>query len=103
MKKKNVVYDARALKEYKKLSTQVRKRFSSYIYALEEYGYLQEPNGKKLSYGLYEIRVRYKGAWRCFYAYMKKDRIILLVFFRKKSNRTPIKEVLKALNRLRSY
>jgi len=103
MNKKNIIYDYRALEEYEKLPEKVQDKFKIYINILRKTGYLTKPKGKKLVKGLYEVRVKMDGAWRGLYAYRKVDKIILLVFFKKKSNKTPIKEMLKALNRLRTY
>jgi mRNA-degrading endonuclease RelE of RelBE toxin-antitoxin system len=56
--KKEVVFDERALKDYWKLDSSIRKVFSSLFITLEQEGKLDEPEAKKLDQNLYEIRVR---------------------------------------------
>lgn len=58
------------------------------------------PHIKKLSgYPLWEIRILGKDSTRVIYANKIKEEIILLHAFKKKTNKTPIKEINIALNR----
>ena len=59
------------------------------------------PHIKKLSgIPLWEIRILGKDSTRILYIHKMKDEIILLHAFRKKTNKTPTKEINTALNRL---
>lgn len=60
------------------------------------------PHIKKLSgYPLWEIRILGKDSARIIYANKTKDKIILLHAFKKKTNKTPLKEINIALNRFK--
>lgn len=60
------------------------------------------PHIKKLTgIPLWEIRILGKSSARILYAHKIKDQIILLHAFKKKSNKTPAKEINIALNRLK--
>lgn len=101
--KKVVGIDTRVLKDLKKVPKEVRKKFLTYFQVLEDIGKLEEPDAKKLKgYDLYEIRVRVRGAWRGFYAYVGKREIHVLHVFQKKTQKTPQKEIDTALSRLNS-
>lgn len=101
--KKEVFYDKNALKELKKFSDAVQKEFQAYIAILAEEGRLEFPEAKKISKNLFEIRVIHKGLYRGLYAYVKKDYIILLHFFQKKTKKTPLKNIKLAQQRLKRY
>ncbi|MEX0621675.1 MAG: type II toxin-antitoxin system RelE/ParE family toxin [Candidatus Woykebacteria bacterium] len=69
---------------------------------LEKYGnQLGMPHSKKLTSGLYELRVRGKQEVRILYSFIRKD-IYLLHGFIKKQQKTPRKEIDIALKRLSS-
>jgi phage-related protein len=99
-----IYFDNKAYKEYKKLSREVRFEFDSYMQVLEIKRWLMFPEGKKIKdTDIWEMRVRLKGQWRGFYAYLKGNEIIVLRFFRKKTQRTPIREIKITKNRLKFY
>jgi phage-related protein len=98
-KRKEIYLDQAARKELLSLPKPIQEQFEQLIEELGLYGFLRYPEAKKLSgYDLFEIRVRRKNIYRCIYAYIDRD-IVLLSFFKKKSNRTPNKEIQKALKR----
>lgn len=71
------------------------------ILILEERGpFLKPPDIKKLQSNLYELRISGKSAIRIFYTIKRKE-YILLHAFKKKSQKTPTKELKAALDRLR--
>ena len=103
--KKKVVLDERAKKEIGKFPRIVRIKIRAYTDILEETGELRKPFAKKLNTkpALYEIRVKHKGAWRVFYAYLGKIEIIILSALHKKTQKTPLKEINRAQRRLKEY
>lgn len=67
---------------------------------LEEFGYrLGMPHSKKVGKELFELRIRGKQEVRIFYAF-RKNNIILLHGFIKKSQKIPVKEFQTALQKL---
>lgn len=100
---KIVAVDPRAEKELRKFSLGVRSEFDSLIYVLKTQGRLILPQGKKITSRLFEIRVKFGGIYRGIYAYIGADGIIILHFFRKKSQKIPIKSVKLAERRFRDY
>ncbi len=103
--KKIVIVDRRTNKELQHFPIAVQIKFKALFKALEIYGKLEEPEGKKLigNSGLFEVRVKYQGQWRAVYAYIKNDQIIILSAFAKKTQKTPKTELEKARNRLLEY
>jgi phage-related protein len=101
--KKEVFYDKNALKELREFSDEVQKEFQAYIAILAEEGKLEFPEARKISKNLFEIRVFHEGTYRGVYAYIKKEYIILLHFFQKKTQKTPLKNIKIAQQRLRRY
>lgn len=72
------------------------------ISLLEKHGpYLGMPHSKKLTKGLYELRVRGKQDVRIIYSFAKR-KIYLLHAFKKKAQKTPRKEINTAVTRLES-
>lgn len=61
------------------------------------------PFAKKLDSILFEIRIKQDGQWRAIYAYALKSEIIILSAFLKKAQKTPKKELTKALKRFKNY
>jgi len=99
-----ISFDRRARKEYLKLPNIVRTNFDDLFDELAEVGYLGMPHVRKLKgYELFEFRVKVGTIWRAIYAYVLGEEIILLVFFNKKSQKTPHKEIIKAIKRLNYY
>ena len=67
---------------------------------LEKYGnLLRMPHSKRLVKDLYELRVKGKEEIRILYTF-RSSSIYLLHAFKKKSQRTPKKEIVKALKRI---
>lgn len=96
---KNVLLEPRADKEISKLPTPVRESFDELFALLHKSGSLSYPQARKLSsYDLFEIRVKRGSIYRCLYCY-HKNHIVILSAFEKKSQKTPIKEIQKALQR----
>ena len=62
--------------------------------------YLKPPYIKKLQSGLYELRIQGKVAVRIFYTIFKNE-YFLLHAFKKKSQKTPIKELKLAIDRMK--
>jgi len=102
---KIIVLDARASKEIKKFPKQVRSKVKAYLNILAETGRLSKPFAKKLTgkQNLYEIRIKYNGAWRILYAYFEETKIIVLSGFHKKTQKIPQNEILKAQKRMQEY
>lgn len=70
------------------------------INLLEQHGpYLSMPHSKKLEAGLYELRIRGKPEVRILYTFIKNE-IYLLHAFKKKTQKTPQKEIKTASKRL---
>ena len=101
--KKIVIYDHAAVREYKRFSREVQKDFQAHIEILEAKGKLEFPGGKKVTKDLFEIRVARKGIYRGFYAYVKRDFVVILHFFRKRTQKTPLKNIRVAGMRLKKY
>ena len=101
--KKNVIVDTKAQKEFHEFPRIIQKEFRSLIDDLEEEGKLDYPDAKKLQKNLFEMRVRQEGIYRGFYAYIQKETIIIVRFFQKKTQKTPLKEIEIALRRLKQY
>lgn len=97
--KKEVFILEIALKELHSLPTKTQQEFAILINEISECGYLTYPEGKKMrSYDLFEMRIRDDDSYRCLYCYLGEI-IAILSFFKKKSNKTPIKQIRKAINR----
>ena len=100
---KVVKIDERAVKELKKFDLVVQKDFLGLITKLEKKGRLEIPEAKKITRNIFELRIQTGGAFRGFYAYIKNDYIMILHFFRKKSQKTPTKNLKLAERRLKAY
>lgn len=101
--KKNIFVDKNAQKELREFSEEVQLEFEAYFKILELEGKLDLPHSKKVTKDLFEIRIKLKGEYRGFYAYIGKLDIIVLHFFRKKTQKTPIKDLELAQRRLKQY
>jgi phage-related protein len=100
--RKEIVFEDHAWKEYHKLALKIREEFVSLLEKLEEKGKLYEPEGKKINQDLFEMRIRFDlNQWRGLYGYFKENKIIILRFFQKKTQKTPKKEMDLALKRLK--
>jgi len=101
--RKNIFLDKNAEKELRKLSEEVQLEFEAYFKILEVVGKLELPYAKKVTRDLFEIRAKVKGEYRGFYAYIGKLNIVVLHFFRKKTQKTPLKDLELAQRRLKQY
>lgn len=101
--KKNIFLDKNAQKELQEFSEEVQLEFEAYFKILEFEGTLNFPSARKVTKDIFEIRVKLKGEYRGFYAYIGKIDIVILHFFRKKTQKTPIKDLELAQRRLKLY
>jgi len=86
----------------KSLSPSTKAKVIHGIDLLEKHGpYVGMPHTRKVSNLLYELRVRGKEEVRIFYAF-SKEKIILLHGFKKKKQKTPLKEITTSSKRLNS-
>lgn len=84
----------------KSQQSSTQSKITHLIDLLEKYGpMLGMPHVKKISADLYEMRIRGREEIRIFFAY-KNQNIYLLHGFKKKTQKTPSKEVDTALKRL---
>lgn len=100
---KIIKIDYRAEKELNDFSEDVYYKFEGLIKILRIDGRIGQPDGKKIGTNLFEIRVKINGEYRGLYAYIKLNRIVILCFFRKKTQKTPLKLIKLAKNRLKEY
>lgn len=100
---KKIFFDDNAQREFDEFTKEVQKEFVSYLDVLKEEGRLAPPEGKKIGKKLFEIRVTKEGTYRGLYAYVWKEFIVLLHFFQKKTQKTPLKNLKRAQKRLRRY
>ncbi len=100
---KQILFDKRAQKELKNFSKRVQTDFLALIQVLKELGRLEPPEAKKVGPNLFEMRVSSQGTFRGFYAYVWQDHIIILHFFQKKTQKTPLKNLKLAKQRLHAY
>lgn len=99
--RKQVFLEQHSKKELKLIPKQIQEDFIALFRELRDYGFLEYPEGKKLqNYNLFEGRINDQGIWRCLYAYTGNTDIVILCIFRKKTQKTPRKEIQKALTRL---
>jgi len=97
--KKEIYALDNAKDELASLPKNVQKEFGELINEIKEYGYLEYPEGKKLSgYDLFEMRIIDESIYRGIYCY-SGDAVIILSFFKKKTQKTPLREIQKALKR----
>ena len=101
--KKKIYLDKNAEKELRGFDYEVQLEFEAYFKILELEGKLGFPQAKKNTKDLFEIRVKLQGEYRGFYAYLGKSDIIVLRLFRKKTQKTSIKELKIAKKRLKRY
>lgn len=88
------------VKEFiKKLQAKTIAKISQNIDLLEKHGpFLGMPYSKMLVKGIYELRIRGKEEIRIFYTFSGRS-IYLLHSFKKKTQKTPIKEIKIAVER----
>ncbi len=93
-------------KELENCSDLVQDEFRKMFRQLFNKGYLEYPYAKKMEgkKNLFEIRIRSSGQYRAFYSYIpERSQILILLAFRKKTNKTPQYLIRIALQRLRNY
>ena len=101
--KKRIYLDKQAKKELRQFPEKVQIKFEAYIIRLRQQGKLEFPESKKINNKLFELRVKIKNTYRGFYTYLGKTYIIILHFFKKKAQKTPLKNLKTAQRRLRQY
>ena len=101
--KKNIFLDKNAEKELREFEEEVQLEFEAYLKILGLEGKLDFPHAKKIARDLFEIRIKVQGEYRSLYAYIGKLDIVILHFFRKKTQKTPIKNLELAQRRLKLY
>ncbi len=104
--KKEIVYTAQAEKFVSSLPQKAKSNLDRALCTLSEQGFLHAPTAEKVEgyKGLFEIRIKdASGQYRVFYIYAQSDVVILLNGFQKKSQKTPIAELNKALKLMREY
>jgi phage-related protein len=105
MKRKKVIVDNRAKKDFISFDEVLREEFLALIEKIEEEGKLDLPEGKKMAgfKNLYEMRIILQGQWRGFYAYLKDDFVVVLHFTHKKTQKTALRDLETAHKRLKEY
>jgi phage-related protein len=101
--KKDVDIDERAQKELNNLDKDVQYDFVALLGILRDKGRLEFPDAKKIAKNLFEMRVRKNGVFRGLYAYVEEESIVVLHFFQKKSQKTPLVVIKIAKQRLQYY
>jgi len=101
--KKKIFFDKNAEKELRRFVEKVQIEFEGYFLILKKEGKVDFPESKKIDKNLFELRVKFKGEYRGFYAYVGKIYIIILHFFKKKTQKTPIRNIKTAKRRLKKY
>lgn len=90
--------------EFLSLPVGLKAKMAHTILLLENFGKLSEPHSKKLQDDLFELRVKAKeGIARGIYSYEKGKMILMLVFFVKKSQKTPKNTLQTAKQRLKEF
>jgi len=87
-------------KELDGFPNMVKEKIVVLVDELRDMGSLQYPHSRKLQgYDLYEMRLKEKeGIYRVIFCYTKVG-VVILSGFKKKTQKTPIKEIRKALVR----
>lgn len=80
MKKEVHILDI-ARKELYNIPKNIQKKFGVLIYEIGKNGYLEYPEGKKLSgFDLFEMRIIDETMYRCIYCYVN-NLVVILSFF----------------------
>ena len=101
--RKQIIIDDNARKELKRFNKSIQRKFVGLFTILGEEGKLDFPDARKISYDLFEIRVKVGGIYRGLYAYVQRGYIVILHIFQKKSQKTPLKDIKTAEGRLIKY
>lgn len=95
-------FESRAKEEYYLFPREIQKKADLLLAELNRFGTLKYPYGRKLKgFDLYEVRVIGDGIYRLIYTYMEGN-IVILTCFKKKTQKTPRREIEKAQNRMNS-
>lgn len=98
---KDIYLQNNAEREFEDFPLEVQTEYISLMNELGSFGKLEYPEGKKLrGYDLFEMRLKMNGEYRAIYTYTPKG-IVILSAFKKKSQKTPLREIEKALKRKR--
>lgn len=103
MVSKKIFIDHNAEKEIKSFPDFVIATANGLFTILKTEGKLDSEYAKKIEKNLFEIRIKHQGQWRILYAYISVDYVVILSGFLKKTQKTPLKELLKARKRLGKY
>lgn len=96
----NITFDSRAKKSLKHLSNEDQGRITGYIDLLSEHGFnMTSQYLKKLGNNLWELR---PGRIRVLFGLVDSEAVIVDIF-KKKTQKTPIKEMEIAIKRLKEY
>ena len=88
----------------KSLSTDSVSKVSRLITLLQNHGnLLRMPYSKKLTNNIFELRIKGSKTIRILYAFGPEKTIYLLHGFKKKTQKTPVREIRLAEKRLRRY
>ena len=103
MKKWDIQYHERAKSSIEKLPVKILARYYALIDRMMELGpNLGEPHTKVMGDGLFELRIKaQEGIARVFYCVVVKKEIWMVHSFIKKDQKTPLKELKIAHNRLK--
>ena len=101
--RKKVYIDEKAEEELKEFSLEIKEAFEKRFVVLSIKGYLEYPEARKVTRDLFEIRIKLRGIYRGFYAYVGKKYIVVLHIIRKKTQKTPKRSLEVAERRLRQY
>ena len=100
---KKVYLDKNADKELHQFTQEVQIEFEAYFEILRREGKLDFPESRKIGKNLFELRIKFKGEYRGFYAYVGRGYIIILHFFKKKTQKAPIRSIKTTKRRLKRY
>lgn len=104
MNKQTVCFDNKARKEFEDSPKEIQRAFLAVISNIQEYGYIFEPYGKKISDKLFEIRVSQNGKrYRAIYFYNNDNVIIIILVFKKTSQKIPKNLIDLANKRYNTY
>jgi phage-related protein len=100
---KTIYIDEIAEKDLNKLPEQIESKFREYLDLLEMAGKLTFPEARKITRDIFEIRIQHQGSYRAFYAYVGEDFIVLLHLYTKKTQKSPLRHIKTAEQRLKKY
>lgn len=98
-RKRNIFTLDSAKEEYSLFPDKVKAKINFLIDELRSLGTLSYPDARKLKgYDLYEMRIKDEEIYRMIYCYVGLD-VVVLSGFKKKTQKTPLREIRKALKR----